>query len=250
MGIKILLWDVDGTILNFKEAEKAAIRKGFKNMNLGECSDEMISDYSNINDNYWKRLERGELTKKEILVMRFRDFFGKYGLDTSLCEEFNSHYQVDLGDTVCFNDDAYDIIKNLKGKYLQFVVSNGTKVAQTKKLERSGIGELMEGVFISDVVGYEKPSCDFFERVFEKIREEYTKFDLSEVMIIGDSLTSDIKGGNNAGIITCYYNPKIKKENDAGEDVVLKDRVLEGCKVDFEIGNLHLIYDILSENIV
>ena len=73
--MKVILWDIDGTLLNFEEAEKQAIRKGFSIFGLGECTDEMLRAYSSINKGYWKRLEKGELTKMEVLEGRFRDFF-------------------------------------------------------------------------------------------------------------------------------------------------------------------------------
>ena len=74
---KVIFSDIDGTLLNFAEAEKAAIRTCFGMFELGECTDEMLADYSEINRNYWKRLERGEISKKEVLEGRFREFFAK-----------------------------------------------------------------------------------------------------------------------------------------------------------------------------
>ena len=98
----VILWDVDGTLLNFLEAEKAAIRSLFLEFGLGECSDEMLRRYSVINRKYWNRLERREMTKQQILVGRFEEFFAAEGIDPSLSERFNEAYQVRLGDTVVF----------------------------------------------------------------------------------------------------------------------------------------------------
>ena len=94
-SIKVLLWDIDGTILNFEAAEEAAILKGFKNLKLGECTSAMLKDYKEINKGYWQKLEKGLMTKPEILVHRFIDFFTKYRIDISKAEEYNSNYQVD-----------------------------------------------------------------------------------------------------------------------------------------------------------
>ena len=88
----------------------------------------------------------------------------------------------------------------------QYVVSNGTVTAQTKKLRLSGLGVLMDGIFLSDELGVEKPNKAFFDKVLEAVSPE----NLSEVMIVGDSLTSDMQGGINAGIRTCWYNPDRK----------------------------------------
>jgi len=201
---KYLLWDIDGTILNFEKAEKRAIRTLFEKFNLGECTDEMLSHYIEINKKYWKLLECGEMEKERILVERFMEFFEKEGIRTDVASEFNKAYQLALGDTIVFNDDALDIIKAQKKNYQIIIVTNGTAIAQKKKLERSGLDKIADNIFISELVGYEKPSIHFFERVIAEVGID----DVSQAVIIGDSLTSDIQGGVNAGIDTCWYNPK------------------------------------------
>ena len=227
--IRTILWDVDNTLLDFLAAERAAIRTLFEEFGLGECSDEMISRYSKINVSFWERLERNELTKPEVLVGRFLQFFGEYGMVERIAPEFNERYQLRLGDTIVYRDDSLSILRYLKGKVKQYVVSNGTVAAQTKKLERSRIGEVMDGVFLSEELGVEKPNAAFFDKVFEAIRPD----DLSEVMIVGDSLTSDILGGMNAGIVTCWYNPC---------GLPLK----EGFRADHIIADLHEIIPLLG----
>lgn len=224
----MLLWDVDGTLLDFIAAEKAAVQTLFREFGLGECTDEMVERYSRINKEYWERLERGELSKPEILVRRFADFFASEGLDASKAPEFNEQYQVRLGDTVVFCDDSYELLSSLRGRVKQYAVSNGTVVAQTRKLRRSGFDRLLDGVFLSEELGYEKPATEFFDRVFAAIGEP----DRERVLIVGDSLTSDITGGNRAGIRTCWYNPK-------GEPN------LTAAHADYEIRDLHGILDII-----
>lgn len=224
----ILLWDVDGTLLDFIAAEKAAVQTLFREFGLGECTDEMVERYSRINKECWERLERGELSKPEILVRRFADFFASEGLDASKAPEFNEQYQVRLGDTVVFCDDSYELLSSLRGRVKQYAVSNGTVVAQTRKLRRSGFDRLLDGVFLSEELGYEKPATEFFDRVFAAIGEP----DRERVLIVGDSLTSDITGGNRAGIRTCWYNPK-------GEPN------LTAAHADYEIRDLHGILDII-----
>lgn len=226
--ITTLLWDMDETLLNFAAAERAAINALFQEFGFGECSDAMLERYSKINRSYWERLERKELTKPEILVGRFRDFFEAEGLDSTVAAEFNEKYQLSLGDTIVFRNDSYNIVKSLRGKVKQYVVSNGTIAAQTKKLRLSGFGELMDGVFLSEEIGVEKPDILFFKKVFEEIHPE----DKSQVMIVGDSLTSDIQGGNNAGIITCWYNPEQKPYQG-------------DLRIDHEIRDLHEVYDLI-----
>ena len=227
--IKTVLWDVDNTLLDFLAAERAAIKTLFTEFGLGECSDEMIKRYSRINVSFWQRLERNEITKPEVLVGRFLQFFGEYGIDQTIAPEFNERYQLRLGDTIVYRDDSLSILKYLKGKVRQYVVSNGTVAAQTKKLEKSKIGQVVDGVFLSEKLGVEKPNDAFFEKVFEAIRPG----DLSEVMIVGDSLSSDILGGMNAGIVTCWYNPEGLP-------------VPEGYRADHVIYDLHEIIALLD----
>lgn len=227
--IKVLLWDIDGTLLNFGAAEKVAIRTCFEIFKLGECTDEMLQIYSEINRKYWKRLERGEITKKEVLEGRFFEFFDMYGLDTSVVADFNAQYQLSLGDTAVFYPNGQEVVQACKGKIPQYAVTNGTKVAQDRKLKNSGLINLLDGVFISEEIGIEKPGVGFFDKVFEKIGE----YEKDEVMIIGDSLTSDIQGGNNAGIATCWFNPGGKKEET-------------DLRIDYEIHDLIQVLDILG----
>ena len=226
--IDTILWDIDGTLLSFKAAEKAAMKACFQAFGLGECTDEMTERYSRLNVTYWERLERGELTKAEILTGRFEEFFRREGIAFDCIDEFNADYQLRLGDTICYIDDSLTLVAGLRGRVRQYAVTNGTVTAQEKKLRRSGLGELFDGVFISDNVGYEKPSALYFERVFELIGG----VDRASTMIVGDSLTSDIRGGENAGIVTCWYNPE-GKANDTG------------VRVDHEIRNLHEVEALL-----
>lgn len=200
---KYILWDVDGTVLDFLASEAYAIRFLFKKYGIGECSDEMLRLYSGINAKYWEKLERNELTKQEILVGRFMEFFETVGIETGIAEEFNKEYQVTLGDHIEFVDKAKDILLSQKGRYVIVAVTNGTKVAQEKKLRLSGLDNIFDDIFISENVGAEKPNKEYFDYVFKKLGITNKR----DVLLIGDSLTSDMKGGYLAGIDTCWFNP-------------------------------------------
>jgi len=217
---KVILWDVDATLLNFEKAEEAGIRGCFEKYNLGECTDEMLENYKVINRGYWQAMERGEIEKPVLLVKRFEDFLNAYGLDSSVAAGFNELYQILLGETVVFYENALETVRALKGKVLQCAVTNGTKVAQDGKLRNSGLDKEFDHVFISEVVGIEKPNKGFFDAVFAEIGS----FDKDEVLIVGDSLTSDIQGGVNAGIKTCWFNPKgVENTSKLKPDYVIKD---------------------------
>lgn len=227
--IKTLLWDVDGTLLDFGKAEAYGIRKCFEIFDMGACTDEMLKRYSAINRKYWEALERGELTKPQVLHDRFVEFFSSEGIQFDRIDEFNDEYQLRLGDKAFFCDNAYEIVKALKGKYRQYAVTNGTIVAQKRKLTQSGLINIFDDIFISDEIGFEKPAIEFFNAVQQKIGN----FNKDEVMIIGDSLTSDMQGGNNADILCCWYNSH-GAENKYG------------IKIDYEIKDIAKVLEIIK----
>lgn len=225
---KVLLWDIDGTVLDFKAAESFGMKAAFEELGLPECTDELIAIYSSINQKYWERLERGEITKNQVLIGRFEEFLASEGIDVSpelMCTTYESH----LSDNIVPIDNSLELLRELAPFYKQYAVTNGAYVVQRNKLDKAGISAILDGDFISDEVGYEKPSIYYFNHVLDNIE----RVDLDEILIIGDSLTSDILGGNNAGIKTCWYNPK---HNAVNKDV----------SIDYEIDDLNKIKDILG----
>lgn len=200
---KVLLWDIDGTLLNFKEAEFYSLQNCFHKYHLGELTRELCQVYAQINDRYWQKLERNEIAKKDLLVERFKEFFTSMHYDFNDYVNFNHDYQLGLGDHIFFNDDSYSLILDLKPHFKQYAVTNGTYTAQSKKLAKSHLNEALDGAFISDLLKVEKPNHAFFEKVLDTVGSANKQ----DYLIIGDSLTSDIQGGNNIGIDTCFYDP-------------------------------------------
>lgn len=200
--IRAVLWDLDGTLLNFKAAESAAIKKCFRAFGFGECSDEAVARYSAINTRHWEMLERGERTRAEILQGRFEQFLASCGADPTRAEAFNLAYEAALTDTVEFMPGAKETVEALHGRYVQCIITNGNAVVQYPKLARSGLDRWMEHIFISEELGAEKPSKAFFDIVLAAL-------DLApeECLVVGDSLTSDMRGGVNAGMHICWYDP-------------------------------------------
>ena len=209
--IKAVLWDIDGTLLNFKRAQYVALYKCFAYFDE-HLDDGMVEVYDRINHSYWLMLEKGEISKSELLVKRFVVFFRKYGINIDP-EEFNEMYQVELGNTYVFNDHGYETVKALKDRgIVQFAVTNGTKTAQDGKLRGSGLIDILDEIFISEDVGFEKPDKRFFEPVIAKLNEY--GIDKSECIIVGDSESSDIQGGINAGIRTVHYTNDMSSKAD------------------------------------
>ena len=199
----IILWDVDQTLLDFDKSQEYALDYSFKQ--FGKKVDDMIrAQYREINTAYWIRYELGEITKDELVTGRFDTLFSQLGITDIASKDFNVVYQKALGSVFYFRDDAYQLCSRLKGKVRQYVVTNGVSSTQRNKLRLSGLDQIFEDIFVSEEIGYPKPKLLFFEKCFEKI-EDLQK---DKVLIVGDSLSSDMQGGNNAGIACCWYNPE------------------------------------------
>lgn len=225
-----IFWDIDDTLLDFESEENYSFKKCFSMFGLGEASEDLVESYKQINKKYWSFLSLGEMTKEEILVERFNEFFKKYNMHVD-SKAFNYAYSTNLGIKIKFNDNSYAILKDLKNKIKQYALTDGTMLHKKNQLKNAKLYEVLDGIFISEEVGSCKPNKDFFDYVLNSI----PKFDLDRILIVGDGLKTDILGGNNAGIKTCYYNPRHKKVN-------------ENVKIDYQIDSLNKIYDILNGN--
>ena len=165
-----------------------------------EPTEELLAGYSEINLAQWKKLERGELTQEEVKISRYHIFFEKYGItaspeETAKCYEQNLAYEHEKV------DGALELLQKLHGKYRLYAASNGTYEVQSRRIEESGIKPYFEDFFISKKIGYHKPDKKFFDYCFAHIPD----FKLEESVIVGDSLSSDILGGKNAGLTTIWY---------------------------------------------
>lgn len=223
-----IFWDVDGTLLDFDYAQRRALKICFRSIGR-ELTEEIRYRYEEINHAYWKKMELGEITKEELLVARFRDLFREVGIDDVNPENFNRDYLENLSSIYEYKDDSLTICKSLHGRVKQYVVTNAVAASQRRKLKLSGLADVMDGFFISEEIGAPKPQKAFFDYCLEHIEEK----DKSRILIVGDTLSSDIKGGINAGIATCWYRPD-EAENPTD------------MTPDYEMSDLHRIYDILG----
>ena len=199
--IKTVLLDLDDTIFDFHYAEAEALRQLFRQYGR-IATDEVTKLYSEINDAYWKRLERGELTRAEVQTGRFAELFARVGVDRDP-EVANVRYKEIIADIHCYVAGAEQLLCDLRREgYSVYVVSNGSRSVQTRRLANAGLTNAFDGVFLSEDLGVEKPSKAFFEVCFSKVPSMKPE----ETIILGDSLTSDILGGKNAGIKTCWFN--------------------------------------------
>jgi len=198
--IRYVFFDLDETLLDFKMAERRSIAATLKEFGLDSC-DKTLMRYSEINDSLWKRLERGEIKREDVLSERFRILLRELGASVSV-SDMRDAYEGRLADSYYIIEGAHEILDALYPRYRLFIASNGIARVQRKRIRGAGIDSYFEKLFISEELHAEKPSREFFERAFQKI----DGFRPDQAIIIGDSLTSDIKGGINAGIKTCYFN--------------------------------------------
>ena len=201
---KWLLFDADDTLLDFKLGERRAITATFESVGL-PTDDEVIETYSRINDNLWKMLERGEVTKDRLKVLRFEQFCEHYGFDLDGAMLADAYVENLKKQTVLL-DGAEEVCRALYGKYKMYIITNGIEAVQKARFGGCAIKDYFEKCYISDAIGVAKPKKGFFDAVAADI----PGFDKSQALIIGDSLTSDIKGANNYSLDSCWYNPKGK----------------------------------------
>lgn len=207
--IKNVLLDLDDTLLDFHRAEAEAIRHTLGEIGI-EPTDEVVGLYSRINRSCWAKLELGEYTREEVLHKRFEMLFDELGT-TGDPHETQKLYEYRLSLGAYYLEGAKELLDALLGKYRLYLATNGIVNVQKRRIKDSGIGKYFDGIFVSEKIGYNKPDKRFFDIAFTEIPD----FKQEETVIIGDTLTSDIQGGINAGIKTVYFNPK-KRENTTG----------------------------------
>ncbi len=199
-----ILIDIDDTLLDFGKAERAAISKAYRDYGI-EPSEKNLARYSEINTAQWEAMEKGLLSREQVLLRRHELFFAELGVEIPI-QEFEDRYRGYLGVGHYFMEGAEALLEYLFPKYDLYIASNGVAETQYSRMESARIGKYFKNVFISETTGSHKPERAYFDYCFARMEN----FDPSTTLIIGDSLTSDIRGGRDAGIKTCWYNPKGK----------------------------------------
>ncbi len=201
MKYTTILFDLDNTLLDFYDAEKTAFYNTSKIHDLN-YSEENYLVYRNINQRWWNKYQDGTCSKEEITTNRFKDYLeyiGKTGNPTEIHKTYVS--SLSLGKKTM--DGAYEVLEYFKNKGCKvLVVTNGIATTQQKRLEGQPFNKFIDGVFVSDIIGYPKPQKEYFEGVQKLSGITFDK----KTIIVGDSLSSDIQGGFNIGIDTCYFN--------------------------------------------
>ncbi len=220
-----IYFDLDNTILDFTATEYNAIKQLLKLHNLPH-SDDIIAKYSAINQSWWERFEKGEIEKSEIFAGRFKTFLEFYGLCGDPQKMADDYFGLlAAGHDVIENADV--TVKTLKERgYTICITTNGVCKTQYRRIDECGLKEYFDYIFVSEDAGHQKPDVKYFEYAMSNSPEK----DKSKIIVVGDSLSSDIKGGINFGVDTCWLNAKSKPST---------------LKPTYEIANIMQILDIL-----
>ncbi len=198
---KIILLDADGTLFDYDEAEKYALEQTLKKYNFNGDLIKIRKRYRNINAKLWDELEKGKITKEVLRLERFLLLFHEYNLQYDV-EEFSEYYLNRLGAGSFLIEGADKICNYLSKKYTLVILTNGMKEVQLSRLEGSSIKHYISDIITSEEVGVNKPNSYIFEYTLNRLNHNHKH----DVIIIGDSLTSDIQGGINFNIDTCWLN--------------------------------------------
>lgn len=218
-----ILFDVDGTLLDFDSAEEKGLSSVLKEYeeNGAYRTADLITTYRRVNRGLWDAYEKGIITKDYITNTRFSAVFEAHGITADgIQTEYN--YREILNNTAIVMPDAVEVLEYLQDRYDLYVVTNGFTETQKMRMADSGLDRYFKKFFISEEVGYQKPQKEYFDRCFEAMPGA----ERERTLIVGDSLNSDIKGGNTAEIDTCWFNPQ-RAYNTAGVTVNREIRLLK-----------------------
>ncbi len=201
MKYKWLLFDADGTLFDYDKAESVQLEKTFRQV-LGRYEPGYLETYRRVNQQVWREFEMGQISQAVLRVKRFALLFEALKIEADPAA-FSARYLKNLGEGTDLIEGALETVQALHGRAGLVVITNGLKEVQTARLARSSIGGYFAHVVISEEVGVAKPDRGIFDAAFDRMHGPRKE----EVLIVGDGLSSDIQGGHDYGIDTCWFNP-------------------------------------------
>ncbi len=222
--IKYILFDLDGTILDFNMGEKDAFIKTINNFFDYKVKEEDIKKFSELNEYYFNEYKNKKMERKEFHFNRFNEILKYLGLKNDPVE-LNKYYVESLKYEAIIFDDVIEILDYLSNKYQLFIASNGMIEVQNKRLEISGLKNYFKKIYVSEDIGFNKPDIEFFNYIFNDLND----FNKDNYIIIGDRLDSDILGAINSNIHNIYVNrfnindSNIKPEYEVIDLLKIKD---------------------------
>lgn len=203
MKYEVLLFDADETLFDFKKSERQAFENSIREFNMDYDENYHLKIYEEINTGIWLEFEKGLITQEKLKVERFRRLSEKLNVSFDP-KEFAKSYMKHLANASFLYEDSFELIKNLSQNYRLAIITNGLTDVQSKRIGKSVISKYFETIVISEEVKASKPNPEIFEIALSNLNYS----DKSKILMIGDSLSSDIKGGINFGIDTCWTNFK------------------------------------------
>ena len=232
MAYNCLLLDLDDTLLSFKDSEKYALTKALEKYDI-EATEEVLNTYHEINDALWLDLEKGKIKKHIIGKTRFQKLSKAIGVEIKNPEQLNKEFMTIMRESAIIIDGAIEFLEDIEDYTTIAIVTNGTETVQLNRLKISGIGDFADGIYTSEKVGATKPNKQIFLAALKDLGIENN----SKVLVVGDRLQSDIKGGLNAGLDTCWVNfdgventTNIKPKYEVRDYMQLKNIILEGLE--------------------
>jgi len=202
-----LFFDADNTLFDFDAAAKTAFRQMLEQLEIDHIP-EHFAQYKIINARCWRKFEDGQITAEELRYERFADFFTEIKIERDPLEA-NTCYLKRLSEQATLLDGAQNLLDRLKAKgYQMVIITNGLKEVQRPRLAKAALHAYFKAIVVSDEIGHSKPDAAFFDYAFQQIAHP----EKTETLVIGDNLNSDIRGGSEYGLDTCWYNPH-RKEN-------------------------------------
>lgn len=202
MKYEVILFDADETLFDFKKSEREAFKKAMIDMGIEYDENYHFKIYHDINTNIWREFEEGLITQQKLKVERFRRLSEELAIQLDE-EQLAELYMKHLSEASFLYDESIEILEELSKDYELLIITNGLTKVQDKRIRKSKIAKYFKDIIISEEIAISKPNAEIFHHALEKINCH----DKNKVLMVGDSLTSDIQGGINAGIDTCWYNP-------------------------------------------
>lgn len=228
MKYNTILLDFDDTLVDFYDAEDKAFHNMAKHYHHYPTAED-FQFFKQINQAHWEAFQKNKLTKDEVLSHRFIEYFNHYGIEVD-GKQADVTFRDELAKApIKHFDSTLETIDRLAQNNKLYIVTNGVTDTQKRRIAQLQFKDIFDGVFISEETGYQKAMIEFFDYVFEKIGKDKRK----STIIVGDSLTSDVLGGKNAGIATCWFNVRNKKNNS-------------GINPDYEIKSLRELVDLIE----
>lgn len=217
MKYKWLLFDLDGTLFDYDKGETVAFQKTFDDFKIN-YKEEFLSIYDSINKQLWKKFELGQIEVEKLKVERFELLLDQIDHEVNPAE-FSNNYLVNLSNCTFLLDGVEELLRELDGKFKMMLITNGLKSVQRPRLKNSTIKNYFEDIVISEEVGSAKPDNKIFDIAFSKMNKPLK----DEVLMIGDSLSSDIQGGINYNLDTCWLNVKSLNSNGLAPTYEIKN---------------------------